>query len=354
MTDRFIPIPAALRGFIYALLSLLPLLLPEAAQACTRRTPPTAQTGAYSPQSFPAGTIVATVTDAGLACTPSTLLLIDSNYVYASFRSSVNGRKLKLDGGTATIPYTASAAPDGTFPFTGTTQVNYWQNNLLNLLGLLGDGPRVLPIYLRIPVGTPAPAPGLYKDTISIRWDWRVCDVGLGSLACLNLQSTATGSHTVTFDIEMRVTRDLQITTSVTTRWDPIRGTSNPVDLPGSRQTVAFQVANLDPVVLGIDSVFVEVPIAANQALVLGADESGTAQVITFRPSSSGLAMTFGGGSSTSDNVEFSTDGGNSWGYRPTDGDTTSLGRVNRVRLNPTGSMAGSSNFTIELPVRVR
>lgn len=212
----------------------------------------------------------------------------------------------------------------------------------------------MLPLYLHIPSGATAPAPGLYKDTVTIRWEWRVCDVGLGTLLCLNLNGSPTGTYTTTFDVEMRVTRDLQITTVVTTRWDPVRGTANPIDLPGSRQSVALRVTNLDPVALGTDSVYIEVPIAASQALVLGADDSGTNQTITFDQASSGLSMAFGGGGSTSDNVEFSTDGGGSWSYHPIDGSATSLGRVNRIRLHPRGEMAASSNFTIELPVRVR
>lgn len=351
MTDRTHS-PAALPAVLCAILSCLLLLLPETAQACRRRTPPTAQTGAYSPSGVAGGPTLAVV-DAGLACTPSVLLVGGTNYVYASF-SSLNNRALKLDGGTATIPYVASADPEGNYAFTGTTQVNYWQNNLLNLLGLLGDGERMMPLYLRIPAGTAAPAPGLYKDTVTIRWEWRVCDVGLGALLCLNLNGSPTGTYTTTFDVELRVTRDLQITTVVTTRWDPIRGTANPIDLPGSRQSIALRVTNLDPVALGTDSVYIEVPIAANQALVLGADDSGTNQTITFDQASSGLTMAFGGGGSTSDNVEFSTDGGGSWSYHPIDGSATSLGRVNRIRLHPRGGMAASSNFTIELPVRVR
>lgn len=119
MTDRIYS-PAALCAVLCAILSCLLLLLPETAQACRRRTPATAQTGAYSPSGVAGGPTLAVV-DAGLACTPSVLLVGGTNYVYATF-SSLNNRALKLDGGTATIPYTAAADADGTYAFTGTTR----------------------------------------------------------------------------------------------------------------------------------------------------------------------------------------------------------------------------------------
>lgn len=334
---------------VAALLALFAL----PANACTRTTSTTTHMGAYSPAAAASGTIPARQTPAGLACAPSTLSLLDRNYIRATFVSSTNSRKVKLEGGSATIAYTASADAAGTLPFTGTTPVDYMRNNLLNILGLLGDSEQSLPISLRFAAGG-TPAPGLYKDRITIRWEWYICPAALTQYLCLGIPDTDTA--TVTIDVSLRITRDLVIVTSTSTEWDPVSGSNKPKDLPGSRQTAVVTVTNPDASALDQNTVVVVLPVATNQAVTLGADGSGTSQqiVLTEGSPASSLVLSYTGAASTSDDVDFSSDGGSSWTFLPTEGDDTSLRRVTTVRLRPRGTMAPNSSFSIGVPVKVR
>jgi hypothetical protein len=52
--------------------------------------------------------------------------------------------------------------------------------------------------------------------------------------------------------------------------------------------------------------------------------------------------------------VEFSSDGGATWGYVPVVGNPASQGAVTHVRFSPKGSMAPLSSLSISVPYLVK
>jgi hypothetical protein len=81
-------------------------------------------------------------------------------------------------------------------------------------------------------------------------------------------------------------------------------------------------------------------PIPGNTALFVG---SGPVLFTQGSPSS-GLSYTFTTLASTTDDVEFSNDGGVSWAYAPSPGSDGCDPVVTHVRINPKGTFVGSSS----------
>ena len=61
----------------------------------------------------------------------------------------------------------------------------------------------------------------------------------------------------------------------------------------------------------------------------------------------SGLTYTFTSLASTTDDVDFSSDGGATWTYVPTPNGQGADPLVNRIRIRPKGAMAANSIFTL-------
>ena len=324
------------------------------ATACTATPTTTATLGtSYSPPAVRAGAVPALKAQAGLSCTPGLLILLGVNAVKAKFHSA-NGFKLKKTGGTATIDYAASADPAGTVAFAQDTTVDYMQNNLLNLLGLLGGSSADFPFYVK-PSAAALPGVGTYTDRITINWDWYLCQ-GIGALF-LCIGTLDEGSATTVIDVTLTVeAKQLTVATSSRTTWDPVNGVINPKALPGGRQRTTLLVANPDIVAIENNSMALTLPVAARQRIALDGDGSGSPAVFTYADGSpaSSLAFAYASPGSTTDDVDFSNDGGTSWSYAPVAGSAASQGAVTHVRLRPRGSMAPGSNFSISLPFATR
>lgn len=153
-------------------------------------------------------TAVATVSgSAGLACTGAALGLLSRTRAQATV-TSLNGFTLVGPTGDV-IQYRLSPDAAQTLSFNQTPTIDYASDTLLSLLGLVGATSFTTPLYAR-PVAAANVAAGDYADTLTINWDYEVCNgVQLLSLLCLGWE---TRKVTVTVAVKLVVGRDCRIT----------------------------------------------------------------------------------------------------------------------------------------------
>lgn len=143
---------------------------------------------------------------AGLACTGSLLSLLGGGYARATV-TSANGFKLST-GGSDLIPYQLSADPGGTYVFSqAAPTIDYMNPTLVSLLGLFGNNSFSAPLHGKI-TGTPNVAAGTYTDTLTIQWDYYICNgIQIGPL-CVFYE---TGTRTITVNVKLIVSQDCRI-----------------------------------------------------------------------------------------------------------------------------------------------
>jgi hypothetical protein len=343
------------KGFwkwLTALLLGIAALLASPASACTVTGTVTNNVGPYSPAAVKAGAVPAISNQAGLSCGTAVLVLLGGSYIRATVNSA-NNFLLKPASG-ANISYTASADSAATVPITQGATVDYMQNNLLNLLGLLGGSNAALPFFIK-PSSTTLVTAGTYSDVITINWSWRLCSgVYVAGVCTLGTLDQGTGQSVITVNLTL-APQNMTMVMSTATTWDMLN-TTNPKALPGSKRRSSVVLTNPDIVPLDSNTVSVVVPTPAGTYIALDGDGSSGGAAIEFTQGtpSSGLTFTYTSPSSTSDNVEFSSDGGSTWIYAPVSGNVASQSAVTHVRLKPQGIMAAGSNFSVSLPYAVK
>lgn len=326
-------------------------LMPAAASAACTVTPKvTANVGPYSPAAVAAAKLPTIASQAGLGCNATVLTLFGGNYVRATF-SSLNAMTLK-NGGRA-IPYTAFADSGGTVPLSNGAMIDYMQNNLLNLLGLLGSSNAALPLYIK--PGTAAGLPyGNYVDKITVAWDWKICSLAYVLGACVGTLDQGVGSSEITVTVAVGP-QDVTMTVSSVATWDPVNGTGRPFALPGSKGRTSMAVRNPDLVPLDDGSLALVYRVPARTSVALDGDGTAGNPVFGFSDGSpaSGTSLSYVPGSAT-DDVDFSTDNGATWTYSPVAGNRASEAAVTALRFRPKGAMKAGGAFTLSFPYLVR
>jgi hypothetical protein len=313
----------------------------------------TSNLGSYSPGAVKAAVVPALQGRGGLSCGSGVLILLSDNSVKAKFHSQ-NGFKLKQSSGTDLVTYIATAAPDGTSPFTEGATVDYMQNNLLNLLGLLGGSSADLPFFIKLSAST-MPSPGVYADRISIEWTWKICP-GIGLLGlCVGTTDAGMGSSTI--DVTLIVSpRSVVTTLTGVTTWDPVNQALAPKAIPGARRRVSLTVTNPDIVPLDAGGVAVILPTPAGSVFTLNGDGVSAGAAIKFAEGTpaSGMSVRYVSPVDQTDDVDFSSDSGLTWTYTPVSADLASQAAVTHVRIRPQGAMAKQSSFTTSASYLVR
>jgi hypothetical protein len=129
---------------------------------------------------------------------------------------------------------------------------------------------------------------------------------------------------------------------------DPYNGTTNPKLIPGSYVAYTVTVANPGSYSVDNDTVMVLDATPANLQLFVGNIPSGTGPVLFQQGSpSSTLTYSFTSLGSTTDDVEFSNDGGSTWTYVPTPNAYQVDPNVTHIRIRPKGTMAANSSFNL-------
>jgi hypothetical protein len=139
---------------------------------------------------------------------------------------------------------------------------------------------------------------------------------------------------------------------------DPINGTTNPKLIPGAYALYTVQITNTAAGSPDSNSVFIYDPVPANTTLFvgnLGAVGSGPVAFTDGTPAS-GLTYTFTSLASTTDDVDFSNNGGVSYAYTPVPDGSGFDANVTNIRINPKGvfAAAGGSNPYFQVSFRVK
>ncbi|MDH3588044.1 MAG: hypothetical protein OEQ74_01440, partial [Gammaproteobacteria bacterium] len=153
---------------------------------------------------------------------------------------------------------------------------------------------------------------------------------------------------------------EMHITKTQTVDSDPWNGVSNPKAIPGATVIYALEVRNAGGGSPDNDSVVVVDALPADLALrVLDYDggTSGPVQFVDGVPAST-LSYTFTSLASTTDDLEFSNDGGASFTYTPTPDANGLDPAVNQIRVTLRGQMSpadlgGAPSFTLRLKAAV-
>lgn len=343
------------------LLALTFLSVPAA--ACTVTETLDANVGRYSQRAVQQKVVPVLRSFAGLRCPPTLLVLLGTKRLRATFTSAnaagstTEPLRLVRRDGTGSVAYTASAGPNGTVAFAQGRTVDYAQNKLLDVLGLLGGNSVDLPIFITLNEAQLPPL-GVYTDTITLAWDWHLCSlVDTVLTGCLGQLDEGKGKTLITVTLTVTEVRATIAMTSATT-WDPVNQTRNPRDLPDSRRAISVTFSNPDIAALEDGTIDIVVPTPRGAVLALDGDRatSGPEIRLVEGSSPSGLALRYGGPADGTDDVQFSASPSSTppkdrdWTLTPAVGAETS---VTFVRLRARGAMAAQSSFAARVPYRI-
>jgi hypothetical protein len=147
----------------------------------------------------------------------------------------------------------------------------------------------------------------------------------------------------------LTVTAPLTIAKSSQTYSDPANGTTNPKAIPGGFVTYSVTVANPGSGTVDNNSIVIADPTPANLSLFVGNLVGSSGPVVfTDGSPSSGLTYTYTSLASTTDDVEFSKDGGATWTYVPVPNASGVDALVTHIRFKPKGTMAAHSSFSLQ------
>ena len=131
---------------------------------------------------------------------------------------------------------------------------------------------------------------------------------------------------------------------------DPINGTGSPKAIPGAVVEYLISVTNTGDEPADPDSVLVTDDAPADAKMCLASFGAGTGPVVfNAGAPSSGLTYSYVTLDSTSDDIEFSSDGGASWNYVPSPDIDGCDPNISDFRVEPGGSFAASSTFTLRV-----
>lgn len=279
--------------------------------------------GATNPFTITKTSDVSTVV-AGAAATIKYTVTVTNPSVYASRISQfvdtlpAGAQFLALDAASNVTAANSSSVPaanaTGTLTFTGRQDQSY----------LIAAGGTVRLIYtVRMPA-----AAGIYSNS---------------ARALFGTATTPTVSTTVTVVTPFTMVKASQASA------DPYNGTVNPKLIPGARAAYTVTIANPNPFAATADSIVVLDPTPTELKFYVNHIFGASGGPVRFQNGAtpSGLSYTFTSLASTTDDVDFSNDGGATWTYVPTPDAQGADPAVNRIRIRPKGSMAANSSFSL-------
>ncbi|MCL6324231.1 Csu type fimbrial protein [Pectobacterium polaris] len=195
-----------------AFLSMALYYAPFSYAACT--TPPSSTTlGPYASSVVGVnGTPQIVTSGSGFRCTGSVLSLASTNTITVTILDDSNpsdtAMRMRRGASTDYVPYSLCIDSGcGTLYNIGSTYT-WSRTTFLGILGLFNSADGSIPIYIRTSIGNNVAA-GTYTDTVTIKWDYRLCSLGALGI-CVYEQGTTTS----TLNITMNITNDCQITSA--------------------------------------------------------------------------------------------------------------------------------------------
>ncbi len=143
---------------------------------------------------------------------------------------------------------------------------------------------------------------------------------------------------------------------------DLVNGTNNPKAIPGALQTYALRLNNEGRIPLDNNTVIFTDPVPANTSIFVQSSTLYPETPFVFTDGSggaaSGLTFVYSGPSSTTDDIEFSSNNAVDFLYTPTPDGNGFDSAVTDIRINPKGVFNGSNGvdiptFTLNFSVRV-
>jgi uncharacterized repeat protein (TIGR01451 family) len=135
--------------------------------------------------------------------------------------------------------------------------------------------------------------------------------------------------------------------------FDPYNGTTNPKLIPGAFAAYTVTVANTGSYTVTNNSIVITDPTPAGMRLFVG-DVPGGSGPVLFTAGASGLAYTYTSLASTTDDVDFSSNGGSTWTYAPVPNADLVDPNVTHIRIRPRGTMAAASSFSLVFGYQVQ
>ncbi|MCD2324388.1 protein CsuE [Sphingomonas sp. IC-56] len=334
------------------LLSLVLALWAMPASACTVASPPTSDLGSYSPGAIKDLAVTRVGKSGGIDCSGTVLSVLGGNVLTATI-SNTNSFKLtsanKPDGAFQVYPSATSQTV-----FAENVAVNFLNPQVIDLLGLLGNSPSSIPLYIK-PTSTTALMPGVYQGAFRVTWAWKFCSgVWVGNSCTLGTRTEGTQSANIAFTVTV-APKPLTVAISSITTWDPVTQTTNPKAIVGAKQRITIVVTNPDIIPADPNTVRIELPVQAGTAVALEGDGASSGSAIRFADgaTASNLAFSYVGPGDMSDDVDFFS-AGVGWAYVPTPGDAASQSMVTKIRLKPRGTFAPRSSFSVTLPYVIK
>jgi uncharacterized repeat protein (TIGR01451 family) len=167
-------------------------------------------------------------------------------------------------------------------------------------------------------------------------------------------------SDSVTDTVTVIIAPELVVLKSMVTLSDPVNGPVNPKAIPGATVIYTIMVTNRGGAPVDTDTVVIVDPVPADTDLFVGdvgGPGSGPVAFVDGSPTSA-LTYTFTSLGSATDDVDFSSDGGASFGYTPVPDAGGFDPAVTHMRLNPKGQLpaataGGNPSFSVSFRVRV-
>ncbi|HEX8512125.1 MAG TPA: hypothetical protein VF688_03370, partial [Allosphingosinicella sp.] len=151
----------------------------------------------------------------------------------------------------------------------------------------------------------------------------------------------------------IQVSAPLTIVKSSLAYSDPLNNTANPKLIPGSYVHYTVTVANPGGLPVTSGTILITDSTPANLSLYV-ANLPGATGPLVFAAGSSGATYTFSGLASTTDDLEFSNNGGSTWTYVPTANGAGADPAITHMRIRPKGTMAAGSSFTLNFGYLVK
>jgi hypothetical protein len=130
---------------------------------------------------------------------------------------------------------------------------------------------------------------------------------------------------------------------------DPFNGADQPQADPGRPGRLYGDHRQPQCLRRDADSIVIVDPTPARLSLYVSNISGSSGGPLRFQngATASGLTYTFTSLASTTDDIDFSSDGGATWTYVPTLNSAGADPLVNRIRIRPKGAMAANSSFSL-------
>lgn len=181
--------------------------------------------------------------------------------------------------------------------------------------------------------------------TFTQRVDQIVISYGNDASAPANPGQQGIGIHDIAYCLPF-TTLDVTKVSSIIS--DPVNGSTNPKAIPGALIEYLITVSNTGQDTPDTNSVVVTDDAPADAKMCLAGFSGGTGPIrFNGGSPSSGLTYTYTALDNGSDDLQFSSDGGASWNYTPTPDAQGCDSAISDFRVNPKGTFAGSTNFSL-------